>query len=235
MEAIVLAGGRESDVLAQHFGVKNKCLAPIKGRPMVDYTLEALAQNNLEIILVGENAVYSPQPKMLLADHGSMLANLEQALKNTSGELVLVSAGDTPFLTAEAVKWFLANSPRAGLVYSVVEKEEVEAHFRGMRRTYAKVGGKYYTGGNLFLVNRKSFLESLEVIKKAIALRKKPLALAGMIGVSTLLKVVLGVATIPMLERKVSAILGVEARALVTPYAGVGVDVDEVDDLKWID
>jgi hypothetical protein len=64
-----------------------------------------------------------------------------------------------------------------------------------------------------------------------VALRKRPLALARLIGLDILLKLLLGRLSLHELEARARRILGVEARALVTPYPEVGVDVDQEEDL----
>lgn len=235
MEAIVLAGGKPSDPLAKAFGVAAKTLVPYEGRPLVEYTLEALTQSGLEVIFVGPKTSLYPSPKQSLPDQGGLVENLEAGISAAAGERVLVATGDMPFLTPEAVRWVLGNAPQAGFVYCAIRKEAVEARFPGMRRTYARVREGQFTGGNLALVDKKLFYSALPLLKRALALRKRPLALAQLIGLGTLLRVLLGQADIPGLEARVSQILGVPARALVTPYPEVGVDIDKEEDLVWLE
>lgn len=235
MEAIVLAGGKAEDPLAQKYGVASKTLVPYKGRPLVEYTLESLGGADLEVILIGPKASLSPAPKRWLEDTGSMVGNLEAGIQAAQGQRVLVATGDMPFLTTEAVRWILEKAPQAGFVYSIISQETIEKRFAGMRRTYARVREGKFTGGNIVIINKQLFFTALPLLKRALALRKQPLALAQMIGFSTLLRVILGQASIPDLEARVSKILGVPARALITPYAEVGVDLDKEEDLIWLD
>ena len=69
-------------------------------------------------------------------------------------------------------------------------------------------------------------------LRQVIQNRKNPLALAGLIGLGALVKFVLGVITIRELEERVSRILGVTARALITNHAEIGFDVDKPEDLE---
>ncbi|MCS7058383.1 MAG: nucleotidyltransferase family protein [Meiothermus sp.] len=234
MEAIVLAGGSPEDPLARRFGVASKALLPYRGRPLVEQTLQALHRAGLEVVLVGPPAPLCPSPKAHLADQGGLLANLEAGLQAAQGERVLVSTGDMPFLSAEAVRWVLQNAPEAGFVYTIVARSTIEARFPGMRRTYARVREGVFTGGNIALLDKSLFRRALPLIQRALALRKRPLALARMVGLGTLVRVLLGQAGIPELERRVSQILGLPARALPTPYAEVGVDLDREEDLRWL-
>lgn len=235
MEAIVLAGGSTNDPLAQKFGLASKTLLPYRGRPLVEYTLEALVQAGLEVILLGPPVPLNPPPGRALPDQGSLLANLEAGIQAAKGHKVLVATGDMPFLGQEAVRWVLEQAPQAGFVYTIIAKSTIEQRFPGMRRTYARIREGAFTGGNLVIIDKKLFFTALPLLRRALELRKKPLALAQMIGLGTLLRVILGQADIAGLEAKVSQILGVPARALITPYAEVGVDIDKEEDLRWLE
>ena len=85
MEAIVLAGGHAGDPLAQKFGVASKTLVPYRGRPLVEYTLEALVQAGLEVILVGPPAPLNPTPRTYLPDHGGLIGNVEAGFPGGRG------------------------------------------------------------------------------------------------------------------------------------------------------
>lgn len=234
MDAIVLAGGKADDPLAQRFGVANKTLVPFKGRPVVEYTLEALQQSGLKVILVGPEVPLNPSPPQRLPDQGSMLANLEAALEVAHSQKVLVATGDMPFLRPESVRWILDHAPQAGLVYTAIPKEAIEQRFAGMRRTYVRIKEGRFTGGNMVLLDKTLFAQALPLIRKAITLRKQPLALAQVIGFGVLLKTLLGQITIAELEARISKLLGMPARALITPHAEVGVDLDKEEDLRWL-
>ncbi|MGC8904046.1 NTP transferase domain-containing protein [Thermus sp.] len=228
MEAIVLGGGREA--WAGKYGVRSKALVPYRGRPMAEWVLEALAGAGLSAIYVGENPGLSPPPRLTLPDQGSLLANLEAALAQVEGR-VLVATADLPHLTPEAVSFVLERAPEAALVYPIVPKERVEARFPGNRRTYARLREGTFTGGNLLLLDKPLFFRALPLAKEVVALRKRPLALARRIGWDILLKLLLGRLSLGELEARARRLLGVEARALITPYPEVGVDVDREEDL----
>ncbi|GAB5603699.1 NTP transferase domain-containing protein [Thermus sp. FJN-A] len=228
MEAIVLAGGKEP--WAEKYGVRSKALVPYRGRPMAEWVLEALEKAGLSVVYVGENPGLSPPPRLSLEDQGSLLANLEAALAHVEGR-VLVATADIPHLTPEAVRFVLERAPAAALVYPIVPKERVEARFPHTKRTYARLREGTFTGGNLVLLDRALFFQALPLAKRVVALRKRPLALARMIGLDVLLKLLLGRLSVAELEARAGRILGVEARALLTPFPEVGVDVDREADL----
>jgi len=223
-----LGGGREA--WAGKYGVRSKALVPYRGRPMAEWVLEALRGAGLLAVYVGENPGLSPPPRLTLPDRGSLLDNLEAALAHVEGR-VLVATADLPHLTPEAVRFLLERAPEAALVYPIVPKERVEARFPGNRRTYARLREGTFTGGNLLLLDKALFFQALPLARRAVALRKNPLALARMVGLDILLKLLLGRLSLLEVEARAKRILGVEARALITPYPEVGVDVDREEDL----
>ena len=110
-------------------------------------------------------------------------------------------------------------------------KEAVEARFPRTKRTYARLREGTFTGGNLLLLDKSLFRKALPLARRVVALRKRPLALARLVGWDVLLKLLLGRLSLAEVEARAQRILGVEARALVTPYPEVGVDVDREEDL----
>ncbi|WP_243089926.1 NTP transferase domain-containing protein [Thermus neutrinimicus] len=228
MEAIVLGGGEEA--WASKYGVRSKALVPYRGRPMAEWVLSALEEAGLSVVYVGENPGLSPSPRLTLPDGGSLLGNLEAALAHVEGR-VLVATADIPHLTPVAVRYVLEKAPEAALVYPIVPKEAVEARFPHTRRTYARLREGVFTGGNLLLLDKGLFHQALPLAKRVVALRKRPWALARLIGLDILFKLLLGRLSLLELEERARRILGVEARALITPYPEVGVDVDREEEL----
>lgn len=213
----------------------SKCFVPFRGRPLVEHVLEPLAASGLTTLVVGPEHPLHPAPRLHLPDRGGMLENLEAALEVAHSERVLVATGDMPFLSAEAIRYILGQAPRAALVYCAVRKEEIERSFPGMRRTYARLREGSFTGGNVILLDKQLFGSALGLARKVVALRKNPLALAQMVGWGVLFKLLLGRLGIPELEARASRLLGAPARALVVPFAGVGVDLDKEEDLVWLE
>jgi molybdopterin-guanine dinucleotide biosynthesis protein A len=239
VDAIVLAGGSPDDPLAQRYGVASKTLVPVRGRPMVAYTLEALrATPDVDrIVYVGPVPAQGlePAPDVVLPDQGSMLANLESALAEAESPRVVVASGDNPFITPEAVRDLLRGAPEAALVYPIVPREAVEARWPGMRRTYARLRDGVFTGGNLILLDKALFVRALPMARKIVALRKKPLALAGTVGWGVLLKLLLGRLAIADVERRAEQLFGLPMRAYVTRFAEIGVDADSEEDIRWFE
>ena len=242
--AVVLGGGQSA--LAAHAGVASKALVPFRGKPLGLYVLEALRESPhiTHVVYVGEpNPLFAPYVDCVVAPGkgmaDSLRGGLEAALavadrqKLPQGRLLAVSA-DLPWLTTEAVDHALSADAAntAALLYPVVAKATAEAQFPGQKRTYARFKEGTFTGGNLIVLRPGMVPTLLPFVDRAYRARKNPLALAAIIGPGILLQFVTGRLPLAVLERRVSHLLQGPVRALVTPYAALGADVDKPEHLS---
>lgn len=240
--AVVLGGGDPGDPFAAAHGVPVKALIPVKGEPMALHVLRALRASGRvsRVVYVGPT---TPEMDGLIdgcvSDHGTLLSNLEAGVETLTasgllpGERVLVVTADIPLVTAGQLAEVLDAAPQgAGLVYPVVRRSDCERAFPGVKRTYARLQGDTLTGGNVFLLDPRLLGAFLPRLREMLAARKAPLKLAGLIGPGVLLRLLTRRLTVRELEERVSVILGVPARALITVHAAIGTDVDKEDDLR---
>ena len=241
----MLGGGDPGDPFAAAHGVAVKPLVLLAGQPMALYVLQALRA----CPEVGRVAYVGPVPAggedlidLRVTDHGTLLGNLEVGVaalrvpedRRTLGvpERVMVITADIPMLSASMLSEVLRSAPDAGLVYPVVRKEDCERAYPGVKRTYARLQDGTFTGGNLFLIDAALVGQFLPRLREVLAARKQPLKLAALIGPLVLLRMLTGRLSIEGLQERVGEILGVKARALVTPHAAVGTDIDKDADLE---
>jgi len=236
--AVVLGGGDPGDPLAVAHGASVKALIDVNGKPMGQYVLEALRASGR----VARVAYVGPLTEDMRAlvdvevpDAGSLLGNLEAGAAALGAQSrVLVVTADVPLMTGEMLRDVLDASPDAGLVYPVVRRDACEAAFPGVKRTYARLVDGTFTGGNVFLLDPALIPRFMPKLRQLLALRKRPVALARLIGFGVLVRLLTGRLRIEDLERRVSGMLGVSARALVTGHAPVGADVDKEEDLTLV-
>ena len=249
-DVVVLGGGDPGDPFAAAHGVSVKPLVELAGQAMALYVLKALRA----CPEVGRIAYVGPVPPggedlidLRVTDHGTLIGNLEVGVaalqssqsKDSRGsgstdppERVMVITADIPLITARMISDVLQAAPDAGLVYPVVRRQACEAAYPGVKRTYAHLKDGVFTGGNLFLLDASLVDLFLPRLRQILAARKQPLKLAALIGPVVLLRMVTGQLSIKQLEERVSSILGVRARALVTPHAAIGTDIDKNEDLE---
>lgn len=236
--AVVLGGGDPGEALATAHGVAVKPLIELAGRPMGQYVLEALRASG-RVNRVAYVGPLTPSMRALVdlevPDAGRLIANLEAGLLALGGQRrVLVATADVPLVTGAMLADVLSAAPEAGLVYPIVRREVCEAAFPGVKRTYVKLKEGSFTGGNVFLLDPALALRFLPKIEQLLAQRKRPLALARLIGFGVLARLLTGRLGLPELERRVSAILNAPVRALITGHAAIGTDVDKRADLDLV-
>jgi hypothetical protein len=217
---------------------------------MALYVLQALRA----CPLIGRIAYVGPLPAggealvdLRVTDHGTLIGNLEvgvEALRLPADQYhqggpalnktqrVMVITADIPMLTPQMLSDVLMAAPDAGLVYPIVRREDCEQAYPGVKRTYAPLKDGTFTGGNLFLLDASLIGLFLPKLREVLNARKQPLKLAALIGPLVLLRLLTRQLSIEQLQERVSAILGVQARALITPHAAVGTDVDKEGDLE---
>lgn len=248
VDAVVLAGdGSFRDPAAPAGEVPGKALLRIGSRVMVDYVVAALKScaEIRKIVLVGPEAVrtlYGAESGLLFADPGASplgsfaagVAALEAAGEAETGTpWVLACTGDLPFLTPAAVKDFLnrCREREAAFYYPIIPRQIAEERFPGVKRTYARLREGTFTGGNLFLLDRRILGSCMAKAEEFIRLRKKPARLAQLVGCEILWKYFFGLLSVKDVEERVSELFGVRGAAVVSHYPEIGVDVDKPADL----
>ncbi|RTR27731.1 NTP transferase domain-containing protein [Deinococcus radiophilus] len=241
-QALILGGGDPGDPFAVSHGVAVKGLVPVAGQPMALHVLQAVQASGRvdRIAYVGPT---TPEMDALidlhLQDSGRLLDNLAAGLEALGADgsehgRALVITADIPMLRAEQLCDVMDQAeshPGAGLLYPVVPRSACEAEYPGVQRTFVRVRDGSFTGGNLFFFDPGLAVRFLPRLREVLAARKAPLRLAALIGPGVLLRLVTGRLTVRGLEEAVSRLLGVEARAIITPHAAVGTDVDKASDL----
>lgn len=244
--ALILSGGSAGD---WQDSVANKGLIEIGDRPMVQYLLEALENcshiGRVGLVMPQESAREWPSPVTTIPAQGTLTQNIRAGLEALDDhDAVLILAADIPLVTTEALNDFLARcvgddsqkepDGRSFLCYPVIRKEDAERSFPGVRRTYAKLREGTFTGGNLVLAHRQTVLEQLSLLDTIYEIRKNPLRLLRLIGFRLLIRYLVIGLSIKDLEGRISDIIGGTAKAIITPYPEIGVDVDKAEDLELV-
>jgi hypothetical protein len=170
----------------------------------------------------------------------SFIESLARGLDEVKTESFLLVTADLPFLTPSGVDDFIARCDRQAMLnYPIIDIADAENQFPGMKRTTLKLRDGRFTGGNIALIQTDTMRNALPIMNHAYEARKKPLRLAGIVGPGTLLRVVLGkvapqTLTIGALEGAVARFLGGSVRAVKTPFAEIGADIDNLEQWRSI-
>lgn len=232
--AVVLGGG--GDALSEAAGVTAKALVPFGGQPLVAYVLRALRDCPAvgPIIYVGDAAPVVAAQQVLPPGRTfveSFSVGVQAALALAPERSVLVTTADLPWLRADALSHFLAAATGAALAYPVVEERAAKAQFPEQHRTFVKLRDGRFTGGNMMLLSPEVVPVLLPFIERAYRGRKNPLALARLFGADFIVRLALGQLSLRAVERRAERVLGLSVRAVVTPHASIGADVDKPEHL----
>ncbi len=224
---------------------EGKPLADILGKPMIQWVLDALTQSTVveNVILVGlseKSDVTCGKPLYFIPNQGKMLENLragaEKVLEfNKKAEYVLLVSSDIPAITGEMVDWTVnvAMETKDDVYYNIIQREVMEKRFPGSKRTYTRLKDMDVCGGDMN-VGRLGLLtsEDTDLWEKITNARKSPLKQAGLIGFGTLFLLLFRQLTLEKAAANIMKRLKITGRAIVCPYAEIGMDIDKPHQLE---
>ena len=235
--AVVLAGDNEDRKIKEGSVIPNKAFININGRNMVDYVLDCLKETKglADVAIIGpQDTLRNMTDVRVIPQQADMIDNVVRAAVTFNDGWLLLSSCDIPLLTPVAVEDFLANCQGADFFYPLVVKVDCDRVFPEMKRTWVKLMDGVFTGGNMVLIRTSMVRTAADPARAFFAARKSPVRLAGLIGVATLVKLILKQLTIAELEAKMSKILGLSCKAVLTSYPEIGTDVDKESDYNLI-
>jgi molybdopterin-guanine dinucleotide biosynthesis protein A len=239
-EVLILAGGTLPEDLKQYSsGHDNRALLKIGDKYMIEYVIDALSGipdlGGIHVIGLKEplEQAIGGRVAEIIEAKDSMLDNLSMGVKKFEGaQRLLIATCDIPLVKKDMIARFLdtCKTTPADLYYPVVEKKLNEKTYPTTRRTYAKLKEGTYTGGNIVLLNPEMFRKNWSYIERALAARKSPIKLLGIIGIGFIFKFLFHTLTLPLLEKKVESILGIKVKAVEVQDPEIGIDVDKESD-----
>ena len=246
MDAIILAGGipTSEDPLYLASNGQSKALIDIAGKPMVQWVVDALdgAKSVDRIIIVGLPAdvnLRTSMPIDFLPESEGMLANLTAGVEHLrsidpSIQQVLLLTCDIPTITPEMVDWRVQGAdPDSDLEYSVIKEETMDARFPTASRSYVRLKDVEVCGGDMNVIHVR-LVEDTTFWERMVAARKSPFRQAALLGFDLLFLMLIRRITINDAVKRVSNRLGLKGRAVISPYAEIGMDVDKPQQLELV-
>ena len=248
MYAIVTAGGipQPEDPLYVYSKGDSKALIDIAGKPMIQWTLDALnaAQQVDAIILIGLSAkteLVSAKPIHYIPNQGRMLANIvagvNKALElDPKTDYVLVASSDIPALKGEMVDWLISTcmETKDDLYYGVCPRDVMETRFPESKRTYTRLKDMELCGADIHVTHVRMATEHLDLWERLIGGRKSPMQQASIVGFGTLWMYLTRSATLDELVEHVCKRIGIKGRAIVWDSAEPAMDVDKPHQLELL-
>jgi GTP:adenosylcobinamide-phosphate guanylyltransferase len=242
MDAIVTAGGipLPEEPLYDATQGHPKAMVDVAGKPMVQWVLDALSSSSAidNVIIVGltdKSGLKCEKKMYFVSNQGKMVENLQAGAQkvleiNEKAEYVLIASSDIPAITGEMVDWVVktALEEKVDIVYNVIPREVMEKRFPGSKRTWTKLSDMEVCGGDLNAA-RISLItnDETDMWEKITNSRKSPLKQAALIGYDTAFLLLTGRLSLQDAETRVMKRMNITGKAIVSPYAEVGMDVDK--------
>lgn len=255
VNALVLAGGVNRIELFPGYAPGYKGLLPFRGKPLIQYTLDALrrAPGVKRICIIGpipeiRACVHPSEPYEFLSCAETLPENLFKGLRHfRDSPIVLVTTADLPLVTPGAIDDFLERSSRietssrASVFWSMVPEEDFKGHYLSVKKGFNRFTDVSVCHGNLLLItssllNERRFTQRMERIYRA---RKSSIRAALAIGPLVGLSYVFGVHLFRLLalgrfSQIASAGFGIELRPVIMHDPDIAVDIDEARDFRFI-
>ncbi len=246
MDAVVTAGGipQPDEPLYEYSRGESKAMIDIAGKPMVQWTLDALSNAKTidRVVVIGLSAkvgLNCRKPMIFISNQGKMLDNLKAGTAkvmelNPQAKYVLFVSSDIPAITGEMVDWVVNTcmETKDDLYYNVIRREDMENRFPASKRTFTPLKDMEVCGGDMNMARTAIVNENSEFWEKIIEARKNPAQQAMLIGPDIIFKFLFRQLTIDDVIERVAQKLGLKGRAIVCPYPEVGMDVDKPHQLE---
>lgn len=242
LNVIILAGATRKGDLEIMEKVDNKAYIKIEGRTMIEIIIKTLreVQEIGEIIVVGmpaelEKLKIEEYRFQAIPPRGSFLDNIAAGLSEVDPDKpCLVISADIPLLSKEALEDLIERCSPCDhdFYYPIISREHCEESYPGVQRTYVQLKEGTFTGSNIMMVKPYWILEQLDDINVYLSYRKKPWKIVQTLPLIFIIKFIIKRLTIKELESYLSGLFKIKARAVITPYAEIGVDVDKPSDLE---
>ena len=250
MNALILAGSRgPDDPMARAAGVSHKALLPVAGVPMLLRVVQALrttgGMRRVYVCIEDERVVLQVPELQSLHGTGALeivpaadspAASVAAALKHIDlSTPLLITTGDHPLLTPAILQRFVDSAPKdCDLAVALAPAEVIAAAYPGAIRTFYRLGGRRFSGCNLFLARSSAVARIAAFWRRMEAHRKRPLRLIWEVGPIAMIKVLLGVMNAEEAFAYLSHKAGAIVRHVELPIAEAAIDVDKPADLELV-
>lgn len=248
MDAIVTAGGipQPGEPLYEYTLGASKAMLDVVGKPMIQWVLDALegAKTIDGIVIIGlppESEVASTKVIARIPNQGGMVDNIRTGVNKVlemkpGAQHVLLVSSDIPTITADMVDWVVNTALETDheAYYNVITRQVMEQRFPGSNRSYMRLRDVEVCGGDMNLIKTSLVTQNDELWNKLVAARKNALKQAALIGYDTLFLVYFRLVDLDGAVKKAAKRLHLTGRAVLCPYAEIGMDVDKPFQLEMV-
>jgi CTP:molybdopterin cytidylyltransferase MocA len=246
--AVITAGWnpKEGDPLAAYAQGGPKALIPVAGQPMINHVVDALAgscyiKHFVIVSLAPSAGALFSVPVDYLPDAGGLVDNVRLGIEYAVDrypdvDAALLCGSDIPTITSSIVDGFIHECFRTehDVYYSIIERSVMETRFPASRRSYVHLRDGDFAGGDLLLFRPSITFDHQELLRKLATARKSALRQARMLGPEIFYLYVTRRLSLAEAERRARKVFDVRLRAVPSPHAEVGMDVDKPFQLEIV-
>ncbi len=248
MDAIIMAGGipKPEDPLYEFTQGQLKALLDIAGKPMIQWVLDAISGSVTvdRVVLVSlseEAGLVCSKPITYLPDQGGLLENVRGGIEkvveiNPQAIKVLTVSSDIPTIKSEMIDWMVNENSDTDLdlYYTVIVREVMEARFPESNRSYTLLKDAELCGGDLNMIRSSTVHANVELWDRIVAARKNVFKQAALLGYGNLLLLLSRQLTLAGAVKRVTEKMDITGKAVLSPYAELGMDVDKPHQLEIV-
>ena len=244
---LILAGRRPGavDALAEAHGVKDKCLVPVAGRPMIAHVLESAADSSARQVIVsthnadllcdlGDPVVDRLGDRLIVVPAADNLADSVLAIAGIASFPLLITTADNCLLTPATIAEIGGEAERLGADAGVAlaRREDVlDFHPEGQRRFY-EFSDVAVSNCNAYWIGHPNALRAAEAFRGGGQFVKKPFRVMQAFGLMNLLRFRFGLGPIHHIFQCISRQLNVEVAPLLVSNGATAIDVDNDRSLR---
>jgi GTP:adenosylcobinamide-phosphate guanylyltransferase len=244
---LILAGRRHGavDALAEAYGVADKCLLPVAGRPMIAHVLESAADSGVRQVFVSTHhadllgdlkdpVVDLLRDRLIVVAAADNLADSVLAIAGVANFPLLITTADNCLLTPATIAEIEGEAERLGADAGVAlaRREDVLAvHPEGQRRFY-EFSDVAVSNCNAYWIGHPNALRAAEAFRGGGQFVKKPFRVMQAFGLINLLRFRFGLGPIHHIFGQISRHLKVEIAPFLVSNGATAIDVDNERSLR---
>jgi GTP:adenosylcobinamide-phosphate guanylyltransferase len=238
MRAVITAGGPIDGEYARRAGTALKALAPVRGRTMIERTIDALHACGISGVAVVGNTqvarVCEPLGARMLDDAGTGSGNVLRALAAwPDDEALLYLTCDMPYVNAASVQWCIDRSDAATLAMPLTEHAAYLQRFPGAPDAGITLNRERVVNGGVFHIPAGAQGKIRSFATSLFEARKAPWRMATIAGPAMLVRFAIGRAGITALEARAQTVLGIPVTAVRGAPPELAFDADTIADYEF--
>jgi len=186
-----------------------------------------------------ESGVTCKKSLFFSPSRGSLVDNILEGIRkvkeiNPSAQYALIACSDLPAITGGIVNWVIDTALKTehDVYYYAIERKIVESQFPDSKRTYVHFKDMELCGGDINVIRLINDTSEEKLLKRIAAARKNPLKIASLFGYGMLILLLLRQLTVESARKRISHRLGIRGRVILSPFAEIGMDVDNPRQLE---